>query len=65
MSKIFSFFIYESKCIGEYGGLYFYLSRVKVRVGEYDASGFNPPEARSHIEYTVSCISNPLMMDMK
>ena len=27
---------------------------MKVRVGEYDASGFNPPETRSHIEYTVS-----------
>lgn len=28
-------------------------SQVKVRVGEYDASGFNPPETRAHVEYTV------------
>ena len=53
---IFSFFINESTWIGKYGSLCLYFSRVKVRVGEYDASGFNPPEARSHIEYTVSCI---------
>jgi secreted trypsin-like serine protease len=26
---------------------------LKVRVGEYDASGFNPPEAIPHQEYTV------------
>ena len=41
--------IYVSLC-----DLVFLSSRVKVRVGEYDASGFNPPETRSHIEYTVS-----------
>ena len=29
------------------------LSRVKVRVGEYDASGFNPPETKAHLEYSV------------
>jgi len=26
---------------------------LKVRVGEYDATGFNPPEELEHIEYTV------------
>jgi len=26
---------------------------LKVRVGEYDATGFNPPETQRHIEYTV------------
>jgi len=39
--------------------------RVKVRVGEYDASGFNPPEARSHIEYTVSKIVRHPQFDAK
>jgi len=29
---------------------------LKVRVGEYDASGFNPPETYQHREYTVSRI---------
>merc|ERR1712038_103965 len=29
---------------------------LKVRVGEYDASGFNAPEVQSHEEYTVSRI---------
>ena len=29
-------------------------SRVKIRVGEYDASGFNQPELREHLEYNVS-----------
>jgi len=33
--------------------------RVKVRVGEYDASGFNPPERRSHLEYNVR---SPIVM---
>merc|ERR1712004_682211 len=39
--------------------------RVKVRVGEYDASGFNPPETRSHIEYTVSKIVRHPQFDAK
>jgi len=38
---------------------------VKVRVGEYDASGFNPPETRSHIEYTVSKIVRHPQFDAK
>merc|ERR1712013_726014 len=29
---------------------------LKVRVGEYDASGFNAPEVQSHEEYTVTRI---------
>jgi len=53
------------KCIGDYGDSYLYSSRVKVRVGEYDASGFNPPEARSHIEYTVSKIVRHPQFDAK
>merc|ERR1711902_278184 len=39
--------------------------RVKVRVGEYDASGFNPPETRSPIEYTVSKIVRHPQFDAK
>jgi secreted trypsin-like serine protease len=31
----------------------FIFSLLKVRVGEYDASGFNPPESVPHQEYTV------------
>merc|ERR1712173_178074 len=67
MSKILSFSFYHlhMKCIGDYGDLYLYFSRVKVRVGEYDASGFNPPEARSHIEYTVSKIVRHPQFDAK
>jgi len=30
--------------------------RVKIRVGEYDASGFNQPEVREHLEYNVTKI---------
>ena len=30
-----------------------FFSLLKVRVGEYDASGFNPPETVQHQEYTV------------
>jgi len=29
---------------------------LKVRVGEYDASGFNDPEVQTHVEYTVTRI---------
>ena len=33
---------------------------LKVRVGEYDASGFNPPETITHQEYTVvKILQNP------
>jgi len=39
--------------------------RVKVRVGEYDASGFNPPERRSHLEYNVSKIVRHPEFDAK
>jgi len=39
--------------------------RVKVRVGEYDAAGFNPPELRSHIEYTVEKIVRHPQFDAK
>merc|ERR1712130_731565 len=39
--------------------------RVKVRVGEYDVAGFNPPEVRSHIEYTVEKIVRHPQFDAK
>jgi len=39
--------------------------QVKVRVGEYDASGFNPPETRTHVEYTVSKIVRHPQFDAK
>ena len=32
----------------------YFLSELKVRVGEYDASGFNDPEKFNHEEYTVT-----------
>merc|ERR1719350_679706 len=31
----------------------FLLRLLKIRVGEYDASGFNPPETAQHEEYTI------------
>merc|ERR1711971_699809 len=38
---------------------------VKVRVGEYDASGFNPPEGQKHEEYQVSRITKHPQFDPK
>jgi len=38
---------------------------VKVRVGEYDASGFNPPEVRKHEEYIVTKITKHPQFDPK
>ena len=58
MSEISSFhYLWINICWCECVGWCLNPSRVKVRVGEYDASGFNPPETRSHIEYTVSLLS--------
>jgi len=39
--------------------------RVKVRVGEYDASGFNGPEVTPHLEYSVSKIVRHPQFDPK
>jgi hypothetical protein len=38
---------------------------VKVRVGEYDASGFNHPETKSHLEYPVARIVRHPQFDPK